>query len=108
MAFTQVGNPAQSSLFAYETGADLATGTAPARRVAFFFSDNDGNLTQIITRTLGAAYPYQAAALGREPARLLFEGEPDRVAFVTAAPPFPGAESVAFTAVTLGLSTASA
>jgi general secretion pathway protein J len=66
------------------------------------------SLTQIITRTLGAAYPYQAAALGREPARLLFEGEPDRVAFVTAAPPFPGAESVAFTAVTLGLSTASA
>jgi general secretion pathway protein J len=66
------------------------------------------SVTQIITRTLSAAYPYQAAALGREPARLLFEGEPDRVSFVTVAPPFPGAESVAFTAVTLGLSTASA
>lgn len=63
------------------------------------------NLTQVVTRTLGAAYPYQTAASGREPARLLFEGAPDRVAFVTAAPPFPGAHPVAFVAVTLGMST---
>jgi len=62
-------------------------------------------VTQIITRTLGAAYPYQVAAVGREPARVLFEGAADRVGFVTAVPPFPGAEPVAFTAVTLGLST---
>lgn len=66
------------------------------------------SVAQIITRTLGAAYPYQVAGHGREPARLLFEGRPDRVAFVTAAPPFPGAETVAFTAVTLGLSAAPA
>jgi len=63
------------------------------------------SVTQIITRTLGAAYPYQVAAVGREPARVLFEGAADRVGFVTAVPPFPGAEPVAFTAVTLGLST---
>jgi prepilin-type N-terminal cleavage/methylation domain-containing protein len=66
------------------------------------------SVTQIITRTLGAAYPYQVAAVGREPARVLFEGATDRVGFVTAAPPFPGAEPVAFTAVTLGLSTGAA
>ncbi|HUO62184.1 MAG TPA: prepilin-type N-terminal cleavage/methylation domain-containing protein [Terriglobales bacterium] len=66
------------------------------------------SVTQIITRTLGAAYPYQVAAVGREPARVLFEGAADRVGFVTAAPPFPGAEPVAFTAVTLGLSTGAA
>jgi len=66
------------------------------------------SVTQIITRTLGAAYPYQVAAAGREPARVLFEGAADRVGFVTAAPPFPGAEPVAFTAVTLGLSTGAA
>jgi general secretion pathway protein J len=63
------------------------------------------SVAQIITRTLGSAYPYQVAAMGREPAHLLFEGAADRVAFVTAAPPFPGADPVAFTAVTLGLST---
>ena len=62
------------------------------------------SVTQIITRTLGASYPYQVAAMGREPARLLFEGAADRVGFVTAAPPFPSADPVAFTAVTLGLS----
>jgi prepilin-type N-terminal cleavage/methylation domain-containing protein len=66
------------------------------------------SVVQIITKTLGAAYPYQAAAMGREPARLLFEGAPDRVAFVTAAPPFPGPDPVAFTAVSLGMSGSSA
>lgn len=64
------------------------------------------SVNQVVTRVLAGAYPYQAAASGREPARLLFEGEPDRVAFATAVPPFPGAEAIAFTAVTLGLSAA--
>lgn len=63
------------------------------------------SITQIITRTLGAAYPYQASATRTERARLLFDGEPGRVAFVTAAAPFPGADPVAFTAVTLTHST---
>ena len=66
------------------------------------------SVNQIITRTLGSAYPYQVAAIGRDPARMLFEGAPDRVAFVASAPPFPGATPIAFTAVTLGLSTAAA
>lgn len=66
------------------------------------------SITQIITRTLGAAYPYQTSAAGREGARLLFEGEPERVAFVTAAAPFPSAEPIAFTAVTLSQAAASA
>lgn len=59
------------------------------------------SITQIVTRTLAAAHPYQVPATGREPAHLLFEGEPDRVAFVTTAPPFPAAEPIAYTAVTL-------
>ena len=62
------------------------------------------SVNQIITRTLGSAFPYQTAAIGRETAKLLFEGAPDRVAFVTSVPPFPGADPIAFTAVTLGLS----
>ncbi len=66
------------------------------------------SVNQIITRTLGFAYPYQTAAIGREAAKLLFEGAPDRVAFVTSAPPFPGPDPMAFTAVTLGLSKAAA
>jgi len=43
-------------------------------------------------------------AIGRETAKLLFEGTTDRVAFVTSTPPFPGPDPIAFTAVTLGLS----
>ncbi|HEV2056594.1 MAG TPA: prepilin-type N-terminal cleavage/methylation domain-containing protein [Methylomirabilota bacterium] len=59
------------------------------------------SITQIVTRTLGAAHPYMTAPQGREAPRLLFEGAPDRVAFVTAVPPFPTAAPIAFTAVTL-------
>ena len=61
------------------------------------------SVNQIVTRTLAGAYPYQAAAIDREPARLLFEGERERVAFATTVPPFPSADPVAFTAVTLAM-----
>jgi len=84
-------------LAAWQRGDERAEGLERSR-----------SINQIITRTLGGSYPYQTAASGREPARLLFEGAPDRVAFVTVAPPFPGADPVAFTAVTLGLSPAPA
>ena len=63
--------------------------------------DRARSITQIVTRTLGAAHPYMSSAQGGEAARLLFEGTPDRVAFVTGAPPFPTAAPIAFTAVTL-------
>ena len=59
------------------------------------------SLTQIVTRSLGAAHPYMTSRQAGEPARLLFEGAPDRVAFVTAAPPFPTAAPIAMTAMTL-------
>ena len=59
------------------------------------------SLNQIVTRSLGAAHPYVTSAEGGESPRLLFEGGPDRVAFVTATPPFPTTAPIAFTAVTL-------
>jgi type II secretory pathway pseudopilin PulG len=59
------------------------------------------SITEILTSALAATHPYQVAAKGREPAHLLFEGEPARVAFVTAAAPFPAAQPIAYTAVTL-------
>jgi len=63
------------------------------------------SVNQVLTRVLAGAYPYQAAATAREPARLLFEGEADRVAFATVVSPFPSPEPIAFTAVTLSLAT---
>jgi general secretion pathway protein J len=59
------------------------------------------SLMQILTRSLAATNPYKAPPTGGNPARLLFEGEPDRLAFVTTAAPFPAAEPIAYTAVTL-------
>lgn len=59
------------------------------------------SLTQVVTRTLAAAHPYMTSAHAGKAGLLLFEGAPDRVAFVTAAPPFPTAAPIAFTAVTL-------
>ena len=63
------------------------------------------SVNQVVTQTLAGTYPYQAAASGREPARLLFEGEPERVAFATTVPPLPSVDPVAFTAVTLTVTT---
>jgi fibronectin type 3 domain-containing protein len=37
---TLVGDAARSPIFAYESGAALASGTAPARRISFFLDDN--------------------------------------------------------------------
>ena len=59
------------------------------------------SLTQVVTRTLAAAHPYMASAHAGKAGGLLFEGAPDRVAFVTSVPPFPTAAPIAFTAVTL-------
>jgi general secretion pathway protein J len=65
--------------------------------------DRTRSLARILTPTLSAAYPYQRPATAREPARLLFEGEAERVAFVTAVAPFPMAAPIAFMAVTFSL-----
>jgi general secretion pathway protein J len=59
------------------------------------------SLAQIVTRTVGAAHPYMTSAHAGKAGVLLFEGAPDRVAFVTSVPPFPMAVPIAFTAVTL-------
>ena len=60
-------------------------------------------LAQILTRTVGAAYPY-VGAFGEGPEkRLLFNGAERRIEFVSQATPFPSAVQVAFTAVIIGI-----
>jgi general secretion pathway protein J len=57
----------------------------------------------ILTRALGAAYPYRAPiGLAPEPI-MLFRGTDTRLEFATQAPPFPFPIPVAFAAVTLGV-----
>ena len=59
------------------------------------------SLSQVVTQTLAGTHPYRAGAAGTAATRLLFVGESDRIAFVTATPPVPFAAPIAFAAVVL-------
>jgi len=59
------------------------------------------SLNQLLVRAVGGAHPYRVDATG--PAPLAFQGERDRLAFVTARPPVPLPAPIAFTAVSLAL-----
>jgi len=61
------------------------------------------SLNQLLVRAVGGAHPYRVDAAGPEPAPPTFQGERDRLAFVTARPPVPLAAPIAFTAVSLSL-----
>ena len=61
------------------------------------------SLNQLLVRAVGGAHPYRPAAAGPEPAPPAFQGERDRLTFVTARPPVPLAAPIAFTAVSLSL-----
>lgn len=60
-------------------------------------------LAQILTRTVGAAYPYQGAFGEGPEKRLLFTGDEHRVEFVSQVPPLPSGVAAAFTAVVIAL-----
>jgi general secretion pathway protein J len=80
------------ALSAWRQGDDRADGHQHIRGVAL-----------VVTRGLGAAYPYLGTR-GLSPDRVvLFKGEERRIEFVTQAPPFPLAAPIAFTAVVIAL-----
>jgi len=60
-------------------------------------------LNQLLVRAVGGAHPYRVDAAGAEPAPPAFQGERDRLSFVTARPPVPFHVPLAFTAVSLSL-----
>jgi general secretion pathway protein J len=59
------------------------------------------SLNQLLVRAVGGAHPYRIDAAGAEPAPPAFQGERDRLAFVTARAPMPLTSPIAFTAVAL-------
>jgi hypothetical protein len=63
--------------------------------------DHTRSLTVLLERALAGAFPYRIAPEGEQEARILFEGLPDRLTFVTLSPPFPTGAPAAFTAVSL-------
>jgi general secretion pathway protein J len=61
------------------------------------------SLAALLTQSLGgAAADLAPAPAGAQP-EVLFQGQPDRLGFVTTAPPFPLPGSIAFTAVMLSV-----
>ena len=60
------------------------------------------SLFSVLGGAVAAAYPYQVGGGTTQPV-VLFQGESDRVALVTTAPPFPTPVAAAFTAVTLAM-----
>lgn len=61
------------------------------------------SLNQLLVRAIGGAHPYRVDATGPDPAPSAFQGERDRLTFVTARPPIPLAIPLAFTAVSLSV-----
>jgi len=80
-------------LAAWRQGEDRAEAQQHAR-----------SLVEVLRRSLAATHPYQVPPPGGggQPT-ILFEGDPERLSFVTTAPPFPMTVPIAFTAVTFAL-----
>jgi prepilin-type N-terminal cleavage/methylation domain-containing protein len=81
-------------LAAWRQGEDRAEAQQHAR-----------SLVEVLRRSLAATHPYQVpppGGGGGQPT-VLFEGDPERLSFVTTAPPFPMTVPIAFTAVTFAL-----
>ena len=61
------------------------------------------SLNALLAQTMGGMTPYMGpAAAGSQP-EVIFQGDPDRIGFVTVSPPFPLPAPIAFTAVSLGV-----
>ena len=58
-------------------------------------------LNRLLVRALGGAYPYRVGARGQDVAPFTFDGAPERLTFVTTAPPVPPGGPIAYTAVSL-------
>jgi general secretion pathway protein J len=79
-------------LRAWSRGEDTTQATQHAR-----------SLNHVLEQALMGIHPYQAPLDAGAQRTLLFQGDVDRVAFVTVAPPVPLAPGVAYTAVLLSV-----
>jgi general secretion pathway protein J len=66
------------------------------------------SMSQLVELALGGAYPFQGKTDQNSPLQIIFQGDEDKLSFVTTSPPIPRSIPVAFTAVTLGMGTGSA
>ena len=61
------------------------------------------SLAALLAQSLGGTAAYLAPAPAGAQPEVLFQGQPDRLGFVTTSPPFPLASTIAFTAVMLSV-----
>jgi prepilin-type N-terminal cleavage/methylation domain-containing protein len=61
------------------------------------------SMTQLLEQTLTGAYPFQGQIDQTSQRQVLFQGETDRVSFVTVSSPFPLPAPIAFTAITMSV-----
>ena len=62
--------------------------------------DRARSLVVLLEHALAGAYPYRVST-GTQEARVLFDGRPDQLTFVTLSPPLPSGPTTAFSAVSL-------
>jgi general secretion pathway protein J len=63
------------------------------------------SMTQLVELALGGVYPLQGRIDKDKPVQIIFQGDEDKLSFVTVSPPFPRSVPLAFTAVTLSMAT---
>jgi general secretion pathway protein J len=63
--------------------------------------DHDRGLAQALGRAVAGTYPYRGALSEGVPVGIIFDGQPDRVTFVTVSPSIPAPVPIAFTAVSV-------
>jgi len=61
------------------------------------------SLASLLASSIGGTAPYLGPAPAGVQPEVLFQGETDKISFVTATPPFPLPAPIAFTAVTLSI-----
>jgi general secretion pathway protein J len=61
------------------------------------------SLAALLSQSLGGTTPYLGAPPAGTQPEVLFQGDPDRIAFVTVSPPYPLPAPIAFTAVTFSI-----
>ncbi len=70
--------------------------------------EHERNVDQLVDHAVSGSYLYRPETGPENKGGILFQGDPDRLAFVTVAPPVPTSVPIAFTAVTLSLETGDA
>jgi general secretion pathway protein J len=75
-----------------------AWGRGEARAIAL---EHGRSLAQVLGRAVAGTFPYRRTATEGAPTQIMFDGQPDRLTFVTVSPATPPLGDIAFTAMSV-------